>query len=230
ILINEQTTKEDGTYLFKDLLPNRTYHVEVGKQSKYRLTNKGDGSLIDVDSDFDGTDLKTGNIFINYGVNIINIDAGFVKELATLGDFVWNDLNKNGLQDKNEPGIAQVQVKLYDELMVEIDHQLTNTSGYYEFSSLPAGIYFIQVVKPNGFASLSPIVSGNDTLNSDGNELGFTKAITLGQDEGKKDIDFGLIIKEEKIIKSGLKAPVALSIALLSIGLGSALLRKEYLN
>jgi hypothetical protein len=31
-------------------------------------------------------------------------DAGLVEKKATLGDRVWMDLNKNGIQDNGEPG------------------------------------------------------------------------------------------------------------------------------
>ena len=32
---------------------------------------------------------------------------------GTIGNFVWNDLNGNGVQDPGEPGIAGVTVRLY---------------------------------------------------------------------------------------------------------------------
>ncbi len=31
---------------------------------------------------------------------------------GSVGDFVWNDLNKDGVQDAGEPGIAGVTVRL----------------------------------------------------------------------------------------------------------------------
>ena len=34
---------------------------------------------------------------------------------ATLGDFVWNDINKNGIQDAGEPGLPGVVVELYTQ-------------------------------------------------------------------------------------------------------------------
>ncbi|MGK0578020.1 SdrD B-like domain-containing protein, partial [Macrococcus capreoli] len=44
------------------------------------------------------------------------IDSGFVKEPTTpvynLGDKVWFDQDKDGVQDANEPGIAGVTVTL----------------------------------------------------------------------------------------------------------------------
>ncbi|MBL0325628.1 MAG: hypothetical protein IPP61_10680 [Cytophagaceae bacterium] len=41
----------------------------------------------------------------------ITIDAGYFKP-ATIGDFVFEDKNGNGIQDPTEPGIAGVTVKL----------------------------------------------------------------------------------------------------------------------
>ena len=37
-----------------------------------------------------------------------NNDFSFEEALATLGDFVWNDLNANGIQNPGEPGIPGV--------------------------------------------------------------------------------------------------------------------------
>ena len=42
------------------------------------------------------------------GQNVTNVDAGYNSPLATIGDFVWSDLNGNGQQDPGEPGIQGV--------------------------------------------------------------------------------------------------------------------------
>ncbi|MDV7398392.1 SdrD B-like domain-containing protein, partial [Arthrospira platensis SPKY1] len=43
--------------------------------------------------------------------NIITIT---VTPTGSIGQFVWEDLNANGLQDPDEPGIAGVTVRLLD--------------------------------------------------------------------------------------------------------------------
>ena len=45
------------------------------------------------------------------GENNPTIDAGFFNT-ASLGDFVFEDSNANGIQDAGEVGIAGVEVKL----------------------------------------------------------------------------------------------------------------------
>ena len=47
---------------------------------------------------------------------------------AQIGDFVWNDINTNGLQDVSEPGISGVIVTLYDSATNAIESVLTDKS------------------------------------------------------------------------------------------------------
>ena len=42
----------------------------------------------------------------------LSLDAGFVAN-GSLGDYVWFDANKNGIQDPDESGVAGVTVRLY---------------------------------------------------------------------------------------------------------------------
>jgi len=43
----------------------------------------------------------------------MTIDFGFNSPCTgTMGDFVWHDLNRNGLQDPGEPGLNGVRVWL----------------------------------------------------------------------------------------------------------------------
>ena len=44
--------------------------------------------------------------------NNLNVDFGYYVKPASLGNFVWNDLNGNGIQDASEPGLDGVKVTL----------------------------------------------------------------------------------------------------------------------
>ena len=75
-----------------------------------------------------------------------------VVDSATLGDRVWADLNRNGLQDAGEAGVGDVVVKLLDAEGALIAFALTDSAGVYTFSGLPAGTYAIEVLLPQGYA------------------------------------------------------------------------------
>jgi hypothetical protein len=73
-----------------------------------------------------------------------------------IGDFVWNDLNANGCQDANEPGIPGVKVDLYigcpaDKSGAPFKTTTTDADGKYLFEGLCAGDYTVAFTTPNGF-------------------------------------------------------------------------------
>ena len=57
--------------------------------------------------------------------------------LGSIGDFVWHDFNRDGVQDPGEPGIAGVTVTL-DCGGGTVD-AVTDAGGLYLFGSLPPG-------------------------------------------------------------------------------------------
>ena len=84
------------------------------------------------------------------------------------GDFVWADLNLNGIQDAGEPGIPGVTVNLYRDGPFFVTG-ITNASGLY-FLEIGSGAvssdWVVQFVLPSGF-QFSPADQGNDALDSD---------------------------------------------------------------
>jgi uncharacterized repeat protein (TIGR01451 family) len=80
--------------------------------------------------------------------------AGVVPKIlnnARVGDFVWNDLNHNGIQELGEPGISGVTVKLFSSANVLLGTKVTNSTGNYLFQNLAPGNYYVQFVAPQGF-------------------------------------------------------------------------------
>jgi len=79
------------------------------------------------------------------------IDFGFHHiGKGKIGDFVWNDLNWNGVQDEKEPGINDVIVDLFDADGNNILTTTTytdddGTNGTYWFTGLPAGNYTVKI-------------------------------------------------------------------------------------
>jgi hypothetical protein len=77
------------------------------------------------------------------GQNDPTWDAGYISPKASIGDYVWMDLDHNGQQDANEPGIEGVTVVLYDSVGTAIGTTTTNGVGYYHFGDLDPGTYSV---------------------------------------------------------------------------------------
>lgn len=131
--------------------------------------------------------------------------------IASVGDYVWYDLNSNGLQDSGEPGIPNVLVELYwdkngDGIFSageKILETRTDGDGYYLFDGIYGGHYWStregmeiysgdyrvfvdEATIPPGFSlSLTP----NPYVLSD-TIAGATRG-TLGYDEDCRTADFG---------------------------------------
>jgi uncharacterized repeat protein (TIGR01451 family) len=52
-----------------------------------------------------------------------------------IGDYVWFDGDKDGIQDPTETGVAGLGVSLYDENCIKVGTTTTNFEGYYLFNN-----------------------------------------------------------------------------------------------
>ncbi|HDJ2660422.1 TPA: carboxypeptidase regulatory-like domain-containing protein, partial [Staphylococcus aureus] len=165
-----QTTKtdKDGKYQFTGL-ENGTYKVEFETPSGYTPTQVGSGTDEGIDSNGTST---TGVI---KDKDNDTIDSGFYKPTYNLGDYVWEDTNKNGVQDKDEKGISGVTVTLKDENDKVLKTVTTDENGKYQFTDLNNGTYKVEFETPSGY-TLTSVTSGNDT-EKDSNGLTTTGVI-----------------------------------------------------
>ena len=110
---------------------------------------------------------------------------------AALGDLVFEDLNRNGIQDANDPGISGVTVTLYNNANGNaIDQIVTGTNGMYMFSGLAAGSYYIEFSTPSSFTPTLPNFGNDDSIDSDIIN-GRSQVVALSQGESNKTIDAG---------------------------------------
>ena len=95
------------------------------------------------------------------------LDAGLYN-MVSLGDFVWHDLDADGIQDAGEPGIPNATVHLKDASGTVIDTTTTTTDGGYSFTGLEPGTYSVQFEPLAGFSQVSPLkMGGDDSVGSD---------------------------------------------------------------
>jgi SdrD B-like domain len=106
-----------------------------------------------------------------------------------IGDFVWNDADRDGVQDKGEPGIADVLVRL-EVAGGKTITQTTNRDGRYLFTGLPAGDYTVTIdasTLPRGVVASPSDVGTDDEVDSDARPA----RVKLGTDARNVSIDFG---------------------------------------
>ncbi|MGL5244347.1 MAG: SdrD B-like domain-containing protein, partial [Sarcina sp.] len=111
---------------------------------------------------------------------------------SSLGNFVWHDLNGNGIQDLNEQGIENINIILYNsnELNIPLKTTTTNENGFYLFDNLRAGEYTIEFIKPIGYTFTKKNAGSNNTKNSKANiSTGKTDNIILEKNIQNLNID-----------------------------------------
>jgi hypothetical protein len=115
---------------------------------------------------------------------------------ASLGNLVWDDVDRDGVQDGNEPGVSGATVQLKDANGNVIASQTTDSNGNYLFDNLTPGTYSVQFALPSGFAGFTSANTGsNDDLDSDANPaMGYmSQQVTLGSGEVNLSVDAGLL-------------------------------------
>ena len=173
------TTDESGNYSFPNL-PAGNYRVTA--------TSPREGDT--------ATQTQTDIINLQSGQNIDTVDFGFAGQTqgqgtGTIGDTVYNDINNNGQQDPDEPGIAGVLVNyagtgpdgVFGNTLDDDDTSSvtrTDANGNYTFPNLPAGNYRITI----NDQSQQPIRGLRQTQAPNG-------LIALDAGENFQDADFG---------------------------------------
>jgi hypothetical protein len=112
---------------------------------------------------------------------------------ACLGDYVWEDVNMDGLQDEGEIGHPGVTVYLYDCEGNELDNTVTDANGLYMFCDLDAGTYVVKFVLPPDYVFSPQNQGADDAVDSDANPAdGMTECITLDWGDHDMTWDAGI--------------------------------------
>lgn len=210
------TTDANGNYTF-NRLPLGDYKVEVvpdhatvdGKNaslSDYTQTY-GYGSSTKRSEAGKGK-LTTPTISLTTSnANVSKVDFGFVKP-ASVGNFVWFDANKDGVQDADEVGVAGVTVTLTDGAgnpVIDLDGNpvkpvTTDANGKYEFTNLMPNVdrivanageenYKVTFTVPAGYSATKSYAAADGEKDSNGAESN----VTLTEGQNDETVDFGLV-------------------------------------
>ncbi|MFN8319523.1 MAG: SdrD B-like domain-containing protein [Saprospiraceae bacterium] len=166
-LIKFTNTNASGAYEFTDL-PAGNYLVyfvptTLPLNAIYTLQNQGNNDDLDSDVNANGF---TACFSLAAGQSNYTIDAGHFSP-SSIGDFVWNDLNGNNLQDGNEPGVMGVNVMLLSPSGSMVASTFTNASGLYLFSNVTPGNYYLKFSAPADYQFILANTGNNDNTDSD---------------------------------------------------------------
>ncbi len=123
------------------------------------------------------------------GSNRLDADFGYRND-ASIGDYVWNDRNNNGVKDAGEPGIEGVLVFIDTNGNGIFNpgserHAITDVNGYYLIGNLPAGTYSVRV-------EISTLPQGaTQTYDLNGIATPNVTSRALATSEDARDVDFG---------------------------------------
>ncbi|GAA3927684.1 SdrD B-like domain-containing protein [Microbacterium soli] len=214
------TTDGNGRYLFDDLVAG-DYIVEFVLPDGYRFTEQNsDGVLPGADSDADPTNGRTDVIVVGndsvtseYTDQDWNAtegvdprwDAGIVPESVSVGDFVWQDLTGDGIQDSGEPGIPGATLTItgpdgwdgrnvYGEPVTPVE---TDGRGLYEFTDLPVlseGETYTVTISDVP-AKFKPTLENQGERGTDSSTGSATSGALTEDGASDPTLDFGFVLK-----------------------------------
>ncbi|MFO1521373.1 MAG: SdrD B-like domain-containing protein [Kiritimatiellia bacterium] len=151
--------------------------------------------------DIDKTNGTATNPRVLTGYEDIEGLTCFTANASLIGDFVWRDTNRNGIQDSGEPGVAGVTVRIYrssDNTL--LGTKTTDAQGRYSFVE-PTGSYYVVFTAPSGYAFTSQDAGGNDAVDSDANtSTGRSHTFSVPLNGNDLTIDAGLICLNPVIV------------------------------
>jgi len=112
--------------------------------------------------------------------------------VASVGNFIFNDTNANGIQDTDEMGIPGVQATIVDTNGNDIARVISDETGLYQFI-VPPGGYIVQITPPPNSIITTPD-QGAEDVDSDVNSDGISPLVQLGANQRNPDIDAGIIL------------------------------------
>lgn len=116
---------------------------------------------------------------------------------SSVGDYVWWDTNRNGIQDDGEPVAAGVPVALSGTNSrgdTITRNAVTDPNGRYTFADLVSGDYEVTFTAPSGSEFTIERAGASDQTNSKADASGRSGTFALAAGESNLNIDAGLVM------------------------------------
>ena len=206
-IIGNTTTGGNGIYSFADLATGDyafrflTPDGFIATPANVEVGPDGDAG----DSDADPTSGETELTNLLPSEADFTWDAGFYQP-ASIGDFVWIDTNRDGIQNDGDTGVNGVQIDLFgagpdgsfgsaDDLTYRtVTSSAGSRDGDYTFSNLPPGRYYAMLATPRGYVFTQQSTGTDRALDSDVDPASAETAVfELLSGAHRTDIDAGLV-------------------------------------
>ena len=208
-----QTTLTDASGFYKFIIADSaSYQVKVittslpvGCLVSPKQNQGGDDAKdSDVSPITSLSDAVTVNPFNPAKRDVLTVDIALYTPTGSLGDYVWKDVNNNGIQgDAGDLPVQGVTLELYKDGATTGRTTTTDANGFYNFVITGTGSYQVKLVTtslPTG-CGISPLLNqgGDDTQDSDIDPItGLSQAVTIdptsaGLTKDNPTVDIGLI-------------------------------------
>lgn len=126
---------------------------------------------------------------------------------VVIGNYVWSDLDSDGVQEPGEPGIDGAVLSVTDEFGAPVtdihgnpvDPQITGPDGAFMFMDLLPGKYLVHIVYPAGTGPTRPGQGGS----ADDSAALIATSLDLAAGEYDLTLDFGVVPMEELPVAIG---------------------------
>lgn len=149
--VSEATTDAQGAYRFDRLYPGE-YSVQVTLKAGFRFAREIDSRMTRfslITSDGSIVNKEAGRslpLTLAMNEDKASQDIG-MGAMGKMGDFAWLDLDRDGMQDADEPGVPDIRINLYQHGQLAAQ-AVTDAYGRYLFGELYPGAYSVEVTMP----------------------------------------------------------------------------------
>lgn len=206
-VLSTQKTDGTGAYRFTKLMPG-TYQLEAMMPEGCVIIEPGDSRL-----NKDRVSVMTQTVNRSGSSDLINLKMGKDRKKMNigcvlpgqLGDFCWLDLDGDGLQGMDEPGIANVQIELLRDGVV-VAETVTDQYGFYRFNDLYPAAYTLRVyapseVKPTKRRTDIPMIAS--VMEEGDGDVFESVEIEVVSSKANYNADIGFVCRQKGVLPAG---------------------------
>ena len=206
-VIAETETDSSGSYRIDRLMPG-TFRLEITAPEGCVIIEPDDprlqGSLRSVVQYPTNRLGSTDEMELKMDQDMNGMDIGCVLP-GRLGDYCWMDLNRDGLQAGDEPGIPNVRIELLRNGTVIADTE-TDQYGFYRFVDLYPATYTLRVyapdeVKPTQLRTDLPMIAS--VLEESEEGVVFSVPLTVESNRNQYNADLGFVCRRDGVMPAG---------------------------